>query len=253
MTGPSLRPLSTGEILDVAFSLYRRHFVTLALVALISQAVGILFSIYLEAAGGMLANPGLAMVSLMVSSVCAAIGMGASTKVIADSYLGRSSTVGAAIGWVVPSIGRLIVLMVVVSLLVGIGFILLIVPGAILGTGLAVSACALVVEGLGATDAMNRSWSLTKGYRWKVFATMAVALCLIYLISLAAVFVGGFVALALGGDVVTSLVVVAAVSAAFSVLVYPYVYSAVTVLYYDLRVRKEGFDLELRASQLGAS
>ena len=34
------------------------------------------------------------------------------------------------------------------------------------------------------------------------------------------------------------------------IFIYPFVYVVMTVLYYDLRVRKEGFDLELLASAL---
>jgi hypothetical protein len=39
----------------------------------------------------------------------------------------------------------------------------------------------------------------------------------------------------------------------FSILVYPYFYSAATVLYYDLRVRKEGFDLEMLEEAIKAA
>ena len=250
MNAPALRPLSTGEILDVAFSLYRRHFATLATVALVSQAVSILVSIYVEASGGMLTNLTLALFSIVLSSVCAAIGMGASTKIIADSYLGRSTAVGEALRWVVPHLARLIVLTVIVSMLVGIGLVLLIFPGVILASGLAVSACVLVVEGLSPTDAMNRSWTLTAGHRLRVFVTVLVAMLLIYVMSIAAVFIGGILAGLLGMASMAAIIVIGAVSAILSILIYPYIYATVTVLYYDLRVRKEGLDLDLMESQL---
>ena len=40
------------------------------------------------------------------------------------------------------------------------------------------------------------------------------------------------------------------IEALLQVLAYPFLYVVTTVLYYDLRVRKEGFDLELLASTL---
>ncbi len=251
MNGPALRPLSTGEVLDVAFSLYRRHFVTLSLVALVSQGVALVFSIYVTASGGSLVNLGLTVVSMILSSVCAAIGMGASTRIIADSYLGRPSTVAEALAWVVPSIGKLISLTVMISIAVLLGFFLLLVPGAMLASALAVAPSALVVEGLSATDAMNRSWNLTKGHRWKVFWTMVVAVVLIYVVMLSASVIGGFLASALGANPLIALVLAGAIAALLSLLVYPFMYAAVTVLYYDLRVRKEGLDLEMLESQLG--
>ena len=54
---PRLRPLSVGEILDISFPLYRRHFVTLATVGLLCTGLPLLLSVYIEAAGGMLAQP----------------------------------------------------------------------------------------------------------------------------------------------------------------------------------------------------
>ena len=42
------------------------------------------------------------------------------------------------------------------------------------------------------------------------------------------------------------------VSAIFTILVYPLVSVVQTLLYYDLRIRKEAFDIELMASGLGA-
>ena len=53
---------------------------------------------------------------------------------------------------------------------------------------------------------------------------------------------------AASGDV--GLVGMEVVTSLLSILIYPFFYVVLTVLYYDLRVRKEGFDLELLASQM---
>ncbi len=248
----ALRPLSTGEVLDVAFSLYRRRFATLALVALVSQAAAVVFSIYLQSAGGMLQHPVLWVIGAVLSSVCTAIGMGASTKVIADTYLNRATTAPEALRWIVPYLGRIITASLAFSLAVFLGMLLLVIPGIIVGTGLALSACALVVEGLTPMDALNRSWNLTKGSRWKVFLTLLVAMVLIYIVGFGATVIGGLVGAVLGGNLETAVIAIAAIMGIMSILIYPYIYAAVTVLYYDLRVRKEGFDLEVMESQLSA-
>lgn len=253
MAAPALRPLGTGEVLDVAFSLYRRHFAALATIAIISQAAGLVLTVYVEAAGGALENLLLWWISAVVSTVCAAIGMGASTKIVADSYLGKPATAGDALSWVLPHTGQIIVMTILGSLAVGLGLVLFLVPGMIIACGIAVSASALVVEGLGATDAMNRSWNLTKGHRWKVLGVVVVSVLTVYLVTIASAFIGGVLALVAGPSPVIGLLIVGVVTAALSVVTYPFIYCAVTVLYYDLRVRKEGFDLEVLESQLAPS
>jgi membrane-anchored glycerophosphoryl diester phosphodiesterase (GDPDase) len=137
-----------------------------------------------------------------------------------------------------------------IGIVVMIGFLLLIVPGAILTSALAVAPSALVVEGLSASEAMNRSWNLTKGHRWKVFWTMVVAVVLIYAVTLSAGVIAGVISNLLGAAPLIAVVLATALGALLSLFVYPFMYAAVTVLYYDLRVRKEGFDLEMLESQL---
>jgi len=253
LAAPALRPLSTGEILDVAFSLYRRHFAALATVAVISQAIGLVMQVYVEAAGGMLASPLLWFASAIVSTVGAAVGMGASTKIVADSYLGKPATAGQAFAWALPHAGQIIVMTVLGTLAVAIGFVFLVVPGIIIGCGIAVGASALVVEGLGATDAMNRSWNLTKGHRWKVFGVLLVSVVVVYMMTIAAGVVAGLFGIFAASDSMAGLVLLGVVTAVLSVFIYPFIYCSVTVLYYDLRVRKEAFDLEVLESQLAQS
>ena len=47
-----------------------------------------------------------------------------------------------------------------------------------------------------------------------------------------------------------ALVLAVAISGVAQIFIYPLFYCVLTVAYYDLRVRKEGFDLEVLASTL---
>jgi hypothetical protein len=249
----ALRPLSTGEILDVAFSLYRRHFVPLATIAVIVQGVPIVLQVYAEGQGGLTGNLSVYFLSLLVSTIGAAIGMAASMHLIGDSYLGRQVAAREALLRAVPFAGRLVMLSIGASLLIGLGLFLLIVPGIIVACGLGVAPQALVLENLpNAGAAMNRSWNLTRGFRAKVFFTYLVVMILVYLSSAAAVLAAGF-AFSWSGGGTGYLIGVLLFSGLFSVLVYPYFYCAATVLYYDLRVRKEGFDLEMLEQAIEAA
>ena len=76
-----------------------------------------------------------------------------------------------------------------VSLVVGIGFVLLIVPGVILGLGLSLAYCYVVDANMGPIDAMRASWEATKGQRGQLFV-LGLLLFLVALAGLAACCVG---------------------------------------------------------------
>ena len=96
---------------------------------------------------------------------------------------------------------------------------------------------------------MRRSWELSQGYKSKILLTMLVALLLLLVPTIALGGIGGI----LGGGTGRPLaLIVIVIPLILQVFVYPFVYVVQTVLYYDLRVRKEGFDLELLATAMAA-
>jgi hypothetical protein len=100
----------------------------------------------------------------------------------------------------------------------------------------------VMIEHLGASDAADRSRELARGHVLRILGLLTVG----FLMLLVYVMVGGGLLglLGLGErgiDVVTSVLFVTA---------YPLPSVLATMLYYDLRIRKEGMDLELMASRL---
>jgi hypothetical protein len=65
----TLRALSLGELLDASFGLYRRLFVPLVFVSVVTQAIPLALSIYIEAAGGAFERPGLWMVAAILGLI----------------------------------------------------------------------------------------------------------------------------------------------------------------------------------------
>jgi hypothetical protein len=113
-----------------------------------------------------------------------------------------------------------------------------------------VSTLGLVVEELGATAALGRSWGLTRGKFWRSFAVMLV-LGLIALIVLALPsFAIQMFALGASTELPLPSAIGTFLSTVVSALFVPLTASAYTVLYYDLRVRRENLDLEQRVGQL---
>ena len=128
----------------------------------------------------------------------------------------------------------LIGLIICPGLAAGVGFLLLIVPGVILMVMWYVAMPACVVERLGVSASMARSSALTKGYRWQVFG--AWGLIAVSSGAIASVVKGvlgllGSTGLAMSGSLAWS-----AFAGAFGA-------SFVAVVYYDLRVAKEGIDI----------
>jgi hypothetical protein len=244
---PALRPLSLGEVLDVSFGLYRSLFVPLVVVAVICQAIPMALGVYLGVSGEMFVNILLSMLYGALAVVLGSIGVAASTFIVSDAYLGRETSATVALQRATTLLGRLIVISILTSILVGLGFLLLIVPGVILLSGLLLSTVVAVLEAPpSATAAMGRSWDLTRGFRGKVFLAMVVAFLLLGVPSIA---IGGAGAIFGDSDGTVSLLILV-LEAVLQIFIYPFVYVVMTVLYYDLRVRKEGFDLELLASSL---
>jgi len=252
MPVPELRPLSAGEILDHAFGLYRHHFGTLAVIVIIVSAVPTILGIYVEAAGGFWANPVLYLLVLLLNVMLGAIGTAAAVFVLSSSYLGEPISAGEALRRAVPFLGNVIVLSILSSFLIGLGF-LLIIPGFIFLAALMLSTQALVLErGSTPLKAMGRSWQLTKGFRWKVLALVVATMAIIFIPTFAAgaitAVIGAQGGIQEGLPILWYLAMV--VGSLLQLLLNPLLYSVTTVAYYDLRVRKEGFDLEVLASAM---
>ena len=131
------------------------------------------------------------------------------------------------------------------GLLTFLALIALVIPGVVVACGYSVAAEVAALESGSAGDALRRSWDLTKGFKLKALVLWVVSVSLILLVFLGAGALGGFVAALAGGlDALVTLL-----AAFVSLLIYPLISCVFTLFYYDLRVRKEGFDLEVLSRQ----
>lgn len=256
MPPPALRPLSVGEILDTSFSLYRRHFAALATVAVICTGLPLVLRLFLEAGGGVFSNVPLLLLYMLSLVVLSLVATGATVFIVSESYLGRPLSAREALARATPYMGRILICSFLMAFLIGLGFILFFIPGIILGVGLALAIPAVVLEpGRSASAALSRSWELTRGSRWRIFALGVTLIVLLYVPFFAITGVLTFLlarggAPAVAGAVSSSAIVALAFAGLVQIFIYPLFYCVLTVAYYDLRVRKEGFDLELLASSL---
>jgi hypothetical protein len=121
------------------------------------------------------------------------------------------------------------------SFFVMLGFVLLFVPGLILLAMWFVATPACVVEKLGPFRSMGRSADLTGGYRWRIFGLMVV----LFIISVAA---GPIIDAAMASVGGTTLVLIG--SLIWNGIWGAFYAVAAVVADHDLRVAKEGVDIE---------
>ena len=223
---------------------------------------------------------GIAFLAILIWTTASLLLKAGTIRVISDSYLGQEPELGASLRFgvakIVPLVlvtlskGLLIVLIYVFGAL-GIG--LMVVLGRLLGPaigalmifagivglawfviwvacGYGLTTPVVVLEDLSSSfDAFGRSWALTRAERRKVFSTVAVA----WLMSqfLPQMVVGG-ISGALGAAGSTAFQPFFIVLASLlGIVLAPILPCALTLLYYDLRVRREAFDLEILSAQLG--
>lgn len=179
----------------------------------------------------------LTLISALLAAVIQQLLTGALTKGAAGSVLGRTVDVKESYGYALSRLWGLIGLAILVGLVVGFGFLLLIIPGIIFLVFLAVATPSFVVERLGVTAAMSRSWNLVKGNWWHVFGVIVVTYILIWVVSAVLGAIGG-----------TSLIGIWLTSAIAQIITAPFMALVGILLYVDLRSRNEG----LTADQLGA-
>src|ERR1700689_1416903 len=108
---------------------------------------------------------------------------------------------------------------------IGIGFVLIIVPGLVLLTFWSLIIPFIVIGGAGGFDSFSRSWRTVRGYAWHVFGTYV----LVFLILIVVDIVLGLILSALPAlarDFLSSIV--------SGTLVAPFLALVVTLLYYRL-------------------
>ncbi len=161
-----------------------------------------------------------------------------------DVYLGESPTISNVYRFALRRIGSILLVGSLIALAVMGGMILLVVPAFIFAVRFAFSSTAVVAEELRGREAMRRSWRLVKGSSWKVFGTLLLSWLLTTILSgiigfplaLIAEFTGPFAWVLRG------------IGAALAeIITRPFAAVVAVLLYFDLRIRKEGFDLVLLA------
>lgn len=270
-------PMTVGMILDKAFRLYTENFplmfgitAVFNIPLIVLQAMPTLLMINRR---GSPLPAGAALLSLLISLVALLLiyplVTGAITKAVSDMYLGNPVTTAGALTEAWQSVGTLVVTQVVAGLIMILGLMLLIVPGILWALSYSLIAPVVIIEAadrktrevysltgerkrvpvtMDSSEIRRRSWNLVKGNRGKVFVTVVLFVLMSILLQS-----GGNRVISMFFDGASSLhsLIQSGFDSFIGILVSPLQTIAITLLYYDFRIRKEGFDLEMLSQAMG--
>ncbi|HEY4366275.1 MAG TPA: hypothetical protein VGN07_03515 [Steroidobacteraceae bacterium] len=262
------QPQTIGGVLDISFQLYKAAIGSVWPLSLLMILASSPQSIYALVHGGFTVNPSdptaaLAMYRLPGYWLTTLLGLaltlwvgGALVKktnaIGADEELG----VGAALQATLGNLGSLVAMTILFMLAVGIGLVLLAVPGLILMVSLILGTILIVVEGRGPIAALGGSHRLVWGDWWRTSAVLTVGFLIVLVAYVAVGLVAGVVVavVGLGSDpIMSAMVSVLIVSAVMNLFLTPYYVSLLLSIYWDLKLRKEGGDLAARVGALGTA
>ncbi len=252
-----LGAMSVGDILDRGLRILLRrlgtfyvlNLVLLWPILLVSLAIPLVPPLFL-----LVFSLGILVLSVILGQVTA----GATITVIANDYIDEPVSTGAAIRAAFARLGPLVGTAILSGLIIGLGMVLLIIPGIIFALMYALVGQVVMLEGKSTGAALSRSQELTAGFRGRIFGIMLLVGLLMGILNF-----GVVLALATafppGGPVQTpagfvmqpynfgNFAINQVASFLVEVLTGAYASVCLTLVYFDLRVRKEGYDLEVAA------
>lgn len=262
----NLRPLKIGEILDRAFHLYRANFwlfIGIAGVLLVPLLVLELLSQFIF--------HDTRMIDFIQSFLVGYLLHGAMIWASSRAYLGLPALMndsyrqarryfrpffGANLRMVLAyfPIG-IFAILILVFLRGGSGawgvvstgvIILLVVPYvSFFSTRWGLSFPSIILEGLNGGEGLKRSWALTSKDFWHVFWALVASGLLSYLVTVLPTLIIGYAIQQFQSFAEIGLMLSSVLTQLGEIITIPLTVSILVILYYDLRVRREGYDLEL--------
>jgi hypothetical protein len=270
-----LRPLGLGDLFDGAIRLFRQLFPLLFGLSVLAFAPIALLGIALQVLGGQLArNSSLgasiaaADLVLLLVPITAAVpiyfvffdlSFGAQVYAISEARFGRRTTMGRSFRHALSRFWPLLGTQLLYSIAIGLMAITVLgMPFAIyFAVAWAFAWHAVLLEEAGVFRAFGRSRELVRGSWWRTVGIALLFLLFIWVVSLILTIplglLAGLFALTAGTDALQSplyIVVSTILNVLASAITTPLTYCAWVLYYYDLRIRKEGLDLAVRADEL---
>ncbi len=266
VTAP-FRPLTVSDLIDETFQIFRRNFVlfvSIGAVLLIPMAVvQVLQQLALQRQGSTQGIVAVGLVSLVIGLLRLLVFLAVLSAIIhaaSEIRMGRRPNVTDCYMNGMDRLPAMIRTGIILIIILPLTFITIIgIPVAIyLAVAWLLSLHVAVIEGEGAFASLSRSRALVKGNWWRVLGITILVTMIVSIVnlifSIPSLMVG--IPLALSNNTHTISAGAAVISTIFgtigTIITGPVIYIAWLLLYYDLRARKEGMDLEMMASRTEA-
>jgi hypothetical protein len=261
-----IRPMGVGEVIDAGIRLARRNYRLLVVLYAWGLVPAFVFGAISTLVGGgnqqqvlaaIAGKPALAIVFACLGIVVAiAYSLSYFAVLLACSrlILGQSGEDDLRVATLYRlALGRLgaAILLFLIFIVLAAPLAILFPLGIFLVVRWSVSPLVLVVERLGPLASLGRSWQLTRGSWWHTLGVFVVATILVAILEyvVVVIFAGVGAALTLSGSTVVGSIVTSVGNFLVGLFVTPISLALNVVLYYELRARREGFDLAMRAQQ----
>jgi hypothetical protein len=267
MSDLRLRARSVTEIVDAAFQVYKRDAIEYVLVTAIAYAPLVVAQLIfirgftLAASSRINLSSTTAIVLGLLGFFSYALMNAAISRFSSDVYLDRPTGLAMVIRSVVPTVPRLIGATILFALVVMLGFIPVLIGAAITSALLIFLGVVfsffwvfyafarffavfqiIVLENRGIITAFSRSGVLSRGRKGHIILTLLLVIVIFSVLSIAVTMVAALMGNAAGSVVLQSL---------YTVVAYPLIGITQMILYYDTRIRAEGFDIEVMTGALG--
>jgi hypothetical protein len=264
--------MSVGDILDRGLKILLARLPTFYLIYLITLAPLLVFQLLviplLSADPSGPPSPDkvlMALAAMMgvlaVTLILSPIGTGAVLHVIGQEFVDEKVGVGEAFSFALGRFAALLGTSMLYTLIFMAGYIMCCIPGLFVAVFFAFFPQVVVMEHLAGMTALNRSKELVTGFGWRVFGILfllgLIIFGLSFLLGIALNILlpaHAMVQTQFGpqqGPINNYPFFILQTVISFLVSIIGQTYSAIctTLLYFDLRIRKEGFDLEMAARQ----
>jgi hypothetical protein len=240
-----LRPRSATELIDAAFQVYRRapvpFMVAMALIYVPWLAIRLIFQLNVpETPDQITANLMRVLFATGAASIVIyGLAGGAAAVLTRAVYLDESIDVAAAFRQTFRRILPLIVGPLVSFVSIAIGLVFFIIPGLYFVARFFAVRQTIVLEDMGPFAALGRSGILSKNNKLHILGALILVVILTTVVNVGAVMLI---------NLQPSKVITSVLATALTIVVYPIIPITETLLYFDARIRNEGFDVEYLAS-----
>ena len=250
-----LRPMSIGGIFRKSFALYRETWTQLLGIVAPCSIVSVAVYLILFGRNANLANtpadsatqPAMLLFAVIVIFLSYA-GTAPGIIAISERLMGKAISVGSAYLRIVEAFFPLLGTLVFASIVTVAGLFTLVFPGLVVYGWFCLAPAVVTIEGEGGFGALKRSYVIVKGH-WNKTFFVVVLLAILQLVVASLIYSLSKVIGASPGIIEVSKFL--SILLPF-LIIEPFKIAATTLLYYDLRIRKEGYTIQTMADEIGA-